>query len=76
MTQFTAHDFIRKWKPVALTERATEQAHFLDLCRLFGHPTPAEDDPLGDHFSFEKGVAKTGGGDGQDVGWPPQGRWY
>jgi len=60
----TPQDFIRKWKPVALTERATAQEHFLDLCRLFSHPTPAEDDPTGERFAFEKGVSKTGGGDG------------
>ncbi len=60
----TPQEFIRKWKPVALTERATAQEHFLDLCRLFEHPTPAEDDPAGDHFTFEKGVSKTGGGEG------------
>ena len=60
----TPQDFIRKWKPVALTERATAQEHFLDLCRLVEHPTPAEDDPAGDHFTFEKGVPKTGGGEG------------
>ena len=60
----TPQDFIRKWKPVALTERATAQGHFLDLCRLLGHPTPAEDDPAGERFTFEKGVLKTGGGDG------------
>ena len=60
----TPQDFIRKWKPVALTERATAQEHFIDLCRLFDHPTPAEDDPKGDHFAFEKGASKIGGGDG------------
>jgi hypothetical protein len=60
----TPQDFIRKWKPVALTERATAQEHFIDLCRLFDHPTPAEDDPVGDHFAFEKGASKVGGGDG------------
>ncbi|HEY5204791.1 MAG TPA: DNA methyltransferase, partial [Roseiarcus sp.] len=60
----TPQDFIRKWKPVALTERATAQEHFLDLCRLFDHPTPAEDDPVGDHFTFEKGASKIGGGEG------------
>ena len=27
-------------------------------------PTPAEDDPQGDHFAFEKGASKIGGGDG------------
>jgi type II restriction/modification system DNA methylase subunit YeeA len=47
-----------------LTERAAAQEHFLDLCRLFDHPTPAQDDPVGDHFAFEKGVTKTGGGEG------------
>lgn len=60
----TPQEFIKKWKPVALTERATAQEHFIDLCRLFEHPTPVEDDPVGDHFTFEKGVPKTGGGDG------------
>ena len=60
----TPQDFIRKWKTHALTERAAAQEHFLDLCRLFDHPTPAEDDPKGDHFTFEKGAAIAGGGDG------------
>jgi hypothetical protein len=60
----TPQDFVRKWKPVALTERATAQEHFIDLCRLFDHPTPVEDDPIGDHFTFEKGAPKTGGGEG------------
>jgi type II restriction/modification system DNA methylase subunit YeeA len=60
----TPQDFIKKWKPVALTERSAAQQHFLDLCKLVEHPTPAEDDPVGDHFTFEKGVPKTGGGDG------------
>ncbi len=58
----TPQDFIRKWKTHALTERAAAQEHFLDLCRLFDHPTPAEDDPKGDHFTFEKGAAIAGGG--------------
>jgi hypothetical protein len=60
----TPQDFIKKWKPVALTERATAHEHFIDLCRLFDHPTPIEDDPVGDHFTFEKGAPKTGGGEG------------
>lgn len=60
----TPHEFIQKWKPVALTERAAAQEHFLDLCRLFGHQTPAEADPRGEVFAFEKGASKTGGGDG------------
>ena len=60
----TPQDFIRKWKDHALTERSAAQQHFIDLCRLVGHPTPAEDDPKGERFAFEKGAAITGGGDG------------
>jgi type II restriction/modification system DNA methylase subunit YeeA len=60
----TPQEFIKKWKPVALTERASAHEHFLDLCRLLEHPTPAEDDPTGEHFAFEKGATKTGGGEG------------
>jgi len=46
----TPQDFIRKWKNHALTERAAAQEHFIDLCRLVGHPTPAEADPKGEEF--------------------------
>jgi type II restriction/modification system DNA methylase subunit YeeA len=60
----TPQQFIAKWKPVALTERATAQSHFLDLCALLGHEDPVSADPLGEWFTFEKGVTKTGGGDG------------
>jgi hypothetical protein len=59
----TPQDFIRKWKTHALTERAAQE-HLLDLCRLFDHPTPAEDDPKWDRFTFEKGATIAGGGDG------------
>lgn len=60
----TPYDFIKKWKTHALTERAAAQEHFIDLCRLFDHPTPAEADPAGEFFTFEKGAAIVGGGDG------------
>ena len=60
----TPQQFIRKWKPVALTERATAQSHFIDLCALVGHDDPVAADPTGESFTFEKGVTKTGGGDG------------
>lgn len=60
----TPHQFIAKWKDHALTERGGAQEHFLDLCKVFGHPTPAEADPKGEVFAFEKGASKTGGGDG------------
>ena len=60
----TPAEFIKKWKPVALTERAAAHTHFLDLCRLFEHPDPVSADPTGEWFTFEKGASKTGGGEG------------
>ena len=60
----TPAEFIKKWKPVALTERAAAQSHFLDLCKLFEHDDPVTADPKGEWFTFEKGVTKTGGGEG------------
>jgi hypothetical protein len=44
----TPQQFIAKWKPVALTERATAQSHFLDLCALLGHDDPVSADPTGE----------------------------
>jgi hypothetical protein len=60
----TPREFILKWRSHALTERGSAQEHFIDLCRLLEHPTPAEADPAGEFFCFEKGASKTSGGDG------------
>ena len=60
----TPADFIRKWGDSTLRERQGAQEHFLDLCRLLGEPTPAEDDPFGERYCFERGAEKVGGGDG------------
>jgi hypothetical protein len=60
----TPNDFIAKWKHVELTERAAAQSQFIDLCRLLDELTPAEADPKGEWYAFEKGALKTGGGDG------------
>jgi type II restriction/modification system DNA methylase subunit YeeA len=57
-------EFVAKWRKVELTERSASQQHFLDLCEVFGHPKPAEADPAGEWFTFEKGAAKHGGGKG------------
>jgi len=54
-------EFIAKWAPVQLAERAASQEHFIDLCRLLGQPTPAEQDATGAEFTFEKFTAVTGG---------------
>ncbi len=64
ISPMTAHAFIEKWNRADLTERQTAQSHFNDLCALLDHPTPVEDDPIGDHFAFEKGAPKIGGGRG------------
>jgi hypothetical protein len=34
-------DFVRKWKRSTGREKQIYQQHFLDLCELVGHPTPA-----------------------------------
>ena len=54
----TPQAFVDKWRHVEFKE------HFLDLSHLIGHPTPAEDDPTGEHFAFEYGLAKQDGGQG------------
>ena len=61
---FTAHDFIQKWRAVELKERSAAQEHFLDLCRLLAEPSPAQADPAGDFYCFERGATKTSGGEG------------
>ena len=47
-----------------LSERSACQQHFLDLCDLLGQPKPAEADPDGAFYTFERGVHKTAGGHG------------
>ncbi|MGO8859066.1 MAG: DNA methyltransferase [Steroidobacteraceae bacterium] len=56
--------FISKWAAASLTERSAAQQHFLDLCLLLGEPPPAEADPTGDTFTFEKGGTTATGGHG------------
>jgi len=65
----TPAEFIAKWKAVDLTERSAAQQHFLDLCELLGEPKPAEADPKGEWYAFEKGATKTGGGGGWSDVW-------
>ena len=58
------HQFVDKWSRATLKERSAAQEHFLDLCRLVGHPTPAEADADGASFTFEKGAKKLDGSNG------------
>ena len=60
----TPRDFIRKWQAADLKERSAAQEHFIDLCRLLDEPTPAEADPRGEGYCFEKGASKLSGGEG------------
>ncbi len=58
------HEFQAKWRNAELKESAAAKEHFLDLCRMLGQPTPAEADPTGTRYAFEKGLAQAGGGRG------------
>jgi type II restriction/modification system DNA methylase subunit YeeA len=60
----TPREFITKWDRSTLKERSASQEHFIDLCRLLGVPTPADADPDGTRYTFEKGATKYDGGDG------------
>ena len=60
----TPGEFIAKWRASELKERSAAQEHFIDLCRLLGESTPAEADPTGESYCFERGARKDTGGDG------------
>ena len=60
----TPHEFVAKWRVSELKESSAAQEHFIDLCRLLDEPTPAEADPTGDHYCFERGARTDTGGDG------------
>lgn len=57
-------EFVAKWKSSTLTERASAQSWFGDLCRVLGFPTPTDVDMAGTSYTFERGAKKSGGGDG------------
>jgi len=62
----TPAEFKKKWSRYQGKETSACQGHFDDLCRLLGHPTPAEADPSGrDFFCFQKRVVK----DAELMGW-------
>ena len=60
----TPGEFIVKWRASELKERSASQEHFIDLCRMLGEQTPAEADPAGAWYCFERGARKDTGGDG------------
>ena len=60
----TPSEFITKWRASELKERSASQEHFIDLCRLLDEPTPADADPTGETYCFERGARRDAGGDG------------
>jgi type II restriction/modification system DNA methylase subunit YeeA len=60
----TVAEFVHRWKINSQTERASAQSHFCDLCEMLGEPSPAESDPTGERYAFEKRVSKMRGGTG------------
>ena len=68
----TLGEFIAKWRAPELKERSAAREHFIDLCRLLGEPTPAEADPTGERYYFERGARKDIGGDGWADVWKRQ----
>ena len=55
MPDITPDEFIAKWSVSSLKERSAAQEHFCDLCRLLDETTPAQADPDGSWYCFERG---------------------
>ncbi len=68
-TSLALPEFIERWKASKLSERASAQSHFIDLCEVLGQPHPAAADQSGDTFTFEKHVSKLKGGKGYADVW-------
>ncbi len=64
MPPITPQTFVEKWQRANLSERSAYQQHFLDLCDLLSEQKPAEADPDGTQYTFERGVTKNTGGKG------------
>ena len=60
----TPGEFIAKWRASELKERSASQEHFIDLCRMLDEPTPADADPAGERYCFERGARKDDGRNG------------
>lgn len=59
-------EFVQNWQNTQLSERASYQAHFMDVCRLVGYETPSGtgEDRHGNAFQFDMGLKKQAGGQG------------
>ncbi|MEO1165291.1 MAG: DNA methyltransferase [Chloroflexota bacterium] len=63
---FTPQKFVENWRNTELSERASYQAHFMEVCRLIGYETPTGtgEDKFGNRFVFERSLKKQQGGQG------------
>ena len=57
-------EFVKRWAASTGSERQVAQTHFRDLCELLGEPYPHQDPGNDSIYCFEKGIEKSGGGDG------------
>ena len=55
-------EFVNTWQKSTLTERAAAQTHFNGLCEILSESKPAEADPTGSEYTFERGTTKSEGG--------------
>lgn len=53
--------FIARWQAATLSERSAAHQHFLDLCAVLDQPAPAQADPAGERYTFERSTKKVGG---------------
>src|SRR5690242_10816868 len=65
----TLPEFVARWQASTLSERSAAQSHFIDLCDVLGERRPAEADPAGTSYTFEKHVSKARGGKGYADVW-------
>jgi hypothetical protein len=65
----TPQQFVHTWKHSQLKEKSGSQSHFIDVCRLVGHPAPHEADPSGESFTFEAFATKQTGYQGYSDVW-------
>ncbi len=56
----TPAQFVEKWAATQLSEKAASHEHFIDLCQLICQPTPAQGDPTGQDYCFERPVRPIG----------------
>lgn len=62
----TPQEFVERWRNTELSERASYQSHFIDVCRMVGYETPTGRglDSRGNIFTFEYSLTKTTGSHG------------